>query len=57
MPVRVIAGQLAGLEGELLRMAGKHKVVIRIESLQQALVVTVSPLLLEAVTAKVPLSY
>lgn len=49
--VRVIAGPLAGLEGELLRMAGKHKVVVRLHALQQMLAVTISPLLLEPVQA------
>lgn len=49
--VRVIAGPLAGLEGELLRMAGKHKVVVRLHALQQMLAVTLSPLLLEPIQA------
>ena len=47
--VRVIAGPLAGLEGELLRIAGKQKVVVRLHALQQMLAVTLSPLLLEPV--------
>jgi len=46
-PVRVIAGPLAGLEGELIRFAGKSKVVVRIDHLDQALAVTIATQLLE----------
>ena len=45
--VRVNAGPLCGLEGELIRVAGKHKVIVRLESMQQALMITLSPSLLE----------
>jgi transcription antitermination factor NusG len=49
MPVRVNAGPLCGLEGELVRMAGRNKVVVRLETLRQALLISLSPLLIEPV--------
>jgi len=47
--VRVIAGPLIGLTGELIRHAGKNKVIIRIDHLDTSLSLTISPLLLEKV--------
>lgn len=47
--VRVIAGPLTGIEGELIRIAGRNRVVIRIEHLDQALALTISPLLIEEI--------
>jgi transcription antitermination factor NusG len=48
--VRVIAGPLSGITGELLRVGTANKVVIRIEHLAQGLILSISPLLLEAVS-------
>jgi len=47
--VRVIAGPLIGLTGELIRHAGKNKVIIRIDHFDTSLSLTISPLLLEKV--------
>lgn len=47
MHVRVMAGPLAGIEGELISVSGKKKVVIRIDHLEQMITVSISPLLLE----------
>ena len=49
MPVRVTAGPLAGMEGELLRFHGRKKVAIKLETLGQTLLFTLSPLLLEPI--------
>ena len=45
--VRVISGPLKELRGELLNYAGKRRVVVRIDHLETALLLTVSPALLE----------
>jgi len=45
--VRVTAGPLTGIEGELIRIAGRNRVIIRIEHLDQALALTISPMLIE----------
>lgn len=51
--VRIIAGQLIGLTGELISIANKKKVIIRIDHLNQVLTLSISPLLLERIrTAK-----
>ncbi len=49
MPVRVNAGPLCGLEGELVQMSGRNKVVVRLETLRQALLISLSPMQLEPV--------
>jgi transcriptional antiterminator RfaH len=49
-PVRVIAGPLSGLTGELLKNAKGNNVVIRIDHVTIALLLTISPQLLEVVT-------
>jgi transcription antitermination factor NusG len=46
-PIKVIAGPLAGLTGELIRISGKNHVVVRIDHLENALSFTISPVLLE----------
>ncbi|MEI6889980.1 MAG: UpxY family transcription antiterminator [Bacteroidota bacterium] len=45
--VRVNAGPLAGVVGELVSIAGKHRVLIKIDHLDQALTISISPLLIE----------
>jgi transcription antitermination factor NusG len=47
--VKVVSGPLKELTGELLNYAGKHRVVIRLEHLEKALLLTISPQLLKAV--------
>jgi len=49
--VRVVinGGQLVGLEGELIRIANKKKVIVRIDVLSQVLTLSISPLLLDVV--------
>ena len=47
--VKVISGSLRGLTGELLNHAGKNKVLIRLDHLDKALLLTISPTLLEEV--------
>jgi transcription antitermination factor NusG len=49
--VRVIAGPLQGLEGELVNQAGKNRVIIRIDHLEQVLSLSISPLLIERISA------
>jgi transcription antitermination factor NusG len=49
--VRVTAGALCGLTGELISISGKKKVIIRIDHLEQVITVAISPLLLEPVGA------
>ena len=46
-PVKVISGPMKELTGELLSYAGKHKVMIRLDHLDKALLLTISPHLLE----------
>ena len=45
--VRINAGPLAGVSGELVSDAGRHKVLIKIDHLEQVLTVSISPLLVE----------
>jgi transcription antitermination factor NusG len=47
--VRISEGALKGLTGELIHLAGKKKVVIRIDEIEKTLLVTISPKLLEIV--------
>jgi transcriptional antiterminator RfaH len=47
--VKIVAGPLFGLTGELIQNTGKKNVVVRIDHLKQALLFTISPLLLEPV--------
>jgi len=48
-PVKVIAGALLGLTGEMIRKSGKNNVVVRIDHLEQVLMLTITPALLEIV--------
>ena len=45
--VRINAGPLAGVSGELIEIAGRHRVLIRIDHLDQILTISISPLLIE----------
>jgi len=45
--VRVTAGPLAGIFGELVEIAGRHRVQIKIDHLDQVLTISISPLLIE----------
>ena len=45
--VRINAGPLAGVTGELIEIAGRHRVLIKIDHLDQGLTVSISPLLIE----------
>lgn len=45
--VKVIAGPLFGTVGELVSIAGRKKVIIRIDHLDAAISVTISPVMLE----------
>ena len=45
--VRINAGPLCGIEGELSRFAGRNKVVIRIGQLDHTIMLTISPMLIE----------
>jgi len=45
--VRITAGPLAGVIGELVSIAGKHRVLIKIDHLDQVLTISISPLLVE----------
>jgi transcriptional antiterminator RfaH len=47
--VKVTSGPLKELTGELLNYAGKRKVVIRLDQIDKALLLTISPQLLEEV--------
>jgi len=47
--VKVISGPMKELTGELLNYAGKHRVMIRLDHLDKALLLTISPHLLEVV--------
>ena len=47
--VRISSGPLKGITGELIHLAGRNKVVIRIDSIDKAVVVTISGHLLEKV--------
>lgn len=50
--VQVVSGPLKGLTGELLNHAGKHRVMIRLDNLDKALLLTISPRLLEEVNGE-----
>ena len=45
--LRVNAGPLAGVVGELVEIAGRHRVLIKIDHLDQVLTISISPLLIE----------
>jgi transcription antitermination factor NusG len=45
--VRVKAGPLEGLDGELISVSGKKKVLVRIDHLDQVLTISISPVLLD----------
>jgi len=45
--VRITAGPLAGITGELVSVSGRHKVLIKIDHLEQVLTISISPLLVE----------
>jgi transcriptional antiterminator RfaH len=47
--VRVTSGPMKELTGELLYHAGKHKVMIRLDHMEKALLLTLSPHLIEKV--------
>jgi transcriptional antiterminator RfaH len=47
--VKVTSGPLKGLTGELINYAGKHRVMVRIDHLEKALLLTISPHLLEPI--------
>jgi transcriptional antiterminator RfaH len=47
--VRVNAGPLQGLSGELVNIASKKKVIIRIDHLNQVITLSISPMLIEIV--------
>jgi len=48
--VKVIGGPMTGLIGELLHTAGKHNVVVRLDHIDHALLLTISSALLEKVS-------
>lgn len=48
--VKVSSGPLKGLTGELQNHAGKNKVVIRLDHIEKAILLTISPNLLETVS-------
>jgi transcriptional antiterminator RfaH len=50
--VKVIGGPLIGLVGEMIHHAGKHNVVVRIDHLDHAISLTISPALLEKVSGE-----
>lgn len=45
--VRVTAGPLQGLSGELVTIANKKKVIVRIDHLNQVVTLSISPMLIE----------
>ena len=47
--VKVVAGPMKELTGELLNYAGKHKMMIRLDHLNKALLLTISPNLVEII--------
>lgn len=47
--VKIIAGPMAGYTGEIISLAGKSRVIIRIEQLETAISLSISPALLERV--------
>jgi transcriptional antiterminator RfaH len=51
-PVKVIVGPLSGLTGELISVAGKRRVIVRIDHLDQALSLSIPAALLERVSGE-----
>jgi len=47
MHVIVTGGPLAGMEGELVQFRGKQKVAVRIQAIQQVVMVTIAPQMLK----------
>ncbi|MCX6306275.1 MAG: UpxY family transcription antiterminator [Bacteroidetes bacterium] len=47
--VRVNAGPLQGLSGELVHISNKKKVIVRIDHLNQVITLTISPILIDMV--------
>jgi len=47
--VRVKAGPLQGLSGELVNVSNKKKIIVRIDHLNQVITLTISPMLVEIV--------
>ncbi|MCX6250369.1 MAG: UpxY family transcription antiterminator [Bacteroidetes bacterium] len=47
--VRVTSGPLKGLTGELVNFAGNNKVILRLDTLDKVLVLTISPYFLESI--------
>ena len=47
--VKVISGPLLGITGELIAIAGKHKMLVRIDHLDKVLTLSISPASLEEV--------
>ena len=48
-PVRVIAGPMTGLTGELAKVAGKNRFVVRLDHIEQSISLSISPHLLEVI--------
>lgn len=51
--VVIIEGTLAGREGELVQIAGRHRVMLRIDHIDQALLVTIHPKMVRPVNTQV----
>lgn len=51
--VVILEGSLAGREGELVQIAGRHRVVLRIDHIDQALLVTIHPKMVRPVNQSV----
>jgi hypothetical protein len=47
LPVKIIAGPLSGLTGELAYHAGRNRVIVRIDHLEQAISLSIPAALLE----------
>jgi transcriptional antiterminator RfaH len=50
-PVRVIAGPMTGLTGELANIAGKNRFIVRLDHIEQSISLSISPHLLEVIGA------
>ncbi len=50
--VRINGGPLMGLTGELVTIANKKKVILRLDQLQQVISFTISPLLIDVVSGQ-----
>ena len=46
-PVKVIAGPLIGLTGEMIRKSGRNNVIVRIDHLEQVVMLTIPPYFIE----------